>query len=264
MSIVTSRARSIVSRVLIVVLAVTILSFLLWFFRASNNNVGSEFVVSNKEKTVSPSINNGSDRPIPESSLGVSVEVNPVVYVKIKEKKASNEPFSFDVGLVFDALSQVVVDHNDDVVINHNAKDLLESAFKKMTFDLSENDLNELNELIVIGLPGKAGEQTAKIVRDYYDYRLAEADFMASTYGEDMIDAQTNFEQIVAIRRAELGHEVAEKLFGLQEAEAHFMIQSIKNQSDTGLTEEERLRKQTDLQNRFEIRQKDYLEKYVR
>lgn len=196
-----------------------------------------------------------------EQILGTPITINSAVHVKIEEKKASETPFRFDVEFIFNALSKVIVDDNGDVVVNHQTKDLLEAAFTQMEFDLSRSELEELQDLIRLGIAGKAGEQAAKIVSDYYDYRVAETSFMLTTYGGDLEDTKTNFEQILAIRRAELGYDVAERLYGLQEMHSRYMIESIQIQSNDTLSPEEKAEKQKLLSLDFESNKKLYQKK---
>ncbi len=194
-------------------------------------------------------------------SVGTPVTINKSVNKKISEKTKSETPFRFDVVAVFDALSKITVDNNGDVNVDHNTKELLEASFTQITLDLSQHEIEELQDLIRLGVPGKAGEQAAKVFADYYGYRVAETNFMDASSSYDIDNVVTNFEQIVAIRRAELGYDVAEKLFGLEEINTKYMIDSMKIESDNTLSREEKDAQQELLSGKYEERKASYRDK---
>lgn len=214
------------------------------------------FIWMNQENNVS--INNKTQHSLTTTTTGdvnasESIAINPQVREKIREKNNSETPFRFDIEYIFNALSRVSIDSNGNVVVDHNAKDLLESAFMHVSFDLTESELVELGEYIQLGISGVAGEQTAKIVRDYYDYRIEEKDFMATHQASDLNDMLNNFEQITAIRRANLGYEVADKLYGLDEINNRYTIESMVIQSDIELDKESRIKQQKLLSQKYEL-----------
>ncbi|WP_086929913.1 lipase secretion chaperone [Agarilytica rhodophyticola] len=214
------------------------------------------FIWMNQENNVS--INNKTQHSLTTTTTGdvnasESIAINPQVREKIREKNNSETPFRFDIEYIFNALSRVSIDSNGNVVVDHNAKDLLESAFMHVSFDLTESELVELGEYIQLGISGVAGEQAAKIVRDYYDYRIEEKDFMATHQASDLNDMLNNFEQITAIRRANLGYEVADKLYGLDEINNRYTIESMVIQSDIELDKESRIKQQKLLSQKYEL-----------
>lgn len=153
-----------------------------------------------------------------------------------------------DAGMVYHALSQVELTEDGEVVINDKARSALESAFSRLPLDLSVAELEQLELLITQGLPGEAGVRVAHIVSSYYHYRVAEKDFNAHYLpGDDVAGAQTHFEQQVALRQAHLGYELAEQLYGEEQAHARYTLESMRIQSDETLSEAEKAAQQTAL-----------------
>lgn len=228
------------------VLAIAI--FLLWPNNETNNFSTQHSPVKTEDASISDTgLHNYTQ-----------VDFNPQVHKKIKEKNSSEAPFRFDVEYIFNAMSKVLVDSNGDVVVNNHAKDLLESAFMNITFDLTESELAELQEFIQLGIPGKAGEQAAKIFTDYYHYRIAEIDFIETHEANDLSEMLSNFEQVVEIRKANLGYDVAEKLYGLDQINNRYTIESMAILSNTNLTEDDRIKQQQLLSQQYELDKVSY------
>lgn len=151
------------------------------------------------------------------------------------------EEVPFDVVVIYGALGNIELGEAGNVVIDHKARHALEASFNPLDLMLDAEELAELQELIRIGLPGRAGEQTAEIVGDYYRYRVAEADFNQTHESDgDLITARNNFEQLVALREAHLGYEVAEKLYGEENALTRYTLKAMQVEVDPGLSAEQK------------------------
>jgi len=147
----------------------------------------------------------------------------------------------FDVDYIYNALKVVNLDENGDVVTDHQALQALNETLAYSRLQLDQEALTELQGLIKLGLPGKAGEQTAEIVGNYYQYLDAERE-LNTIYNAD--GPSTNpgamYEEILALRELYLGSEVSDGLFAISNADARYMFESFRIKSDSSLTDEEK------------------------
>lgn len=158
-----------------------------------------------------------------------------------KSGEKAARPVPFDVVSIYTALGNVELDEFGDVVVDHKARLALDASFQGQELNLGADGLAELQELIRIGLPGKAGEQTAEMMADYYGYRLAEEEFMEGyPPPEDPEAMRRQFEQVVALREAHLGLEVAEQLYALEHAQTRYTLDVMQIEADSSLSDEEK------------------------
>ena len=152
----------------------------------------------------------------------------------------------FSAAEVHAALQHVELTDAGDVVLDHKALSALQSAFASL--DLNATQLEELQRIVRAGLPGKAGEQAATVIGDYYQYQAALKDFEAVTEPPvDLETARDQYEQRVALRQHYLGYAAAEKLFAREQAHARFTLDSMRIQSATELPEAQRRQLQDDV-----------------
>lgn len=168
---------------------------------------------------------------------------------------ADSIPFSAD-GL-YEALQNVRIDANGDVILDGEALNALNRTLRHGAVELSEQNLADLRELIRVGLPGKAGEQTARVVTDYYQYLGAEEEFndMYETNSGEPADPevfQRQYEELQALRELYLGEEVAKQLFAEADAGVRYMLDVRRIESDPALTDEEKTRELEALNTRLQ------------
>lgn len=151
----------------------------------------------------------------------------------------------FDVSVIYEALQEVRVDESGNVVVDDTALKALDEALDYGDLELTATDLDELRNLIRLGLPGDAGEQTAKIVGDYYQLLEAKKEFDAvyEAPGNER-NYEAEYEELVALRELYLGSEVATKLFAETDKDARYMLESMRLAADTSLSPEERTEQQ--------------------
>lgn len=156
------------------------------------------------------------------------------------------------VGEIYEALQEVKLDEFENVVIDHDALTSLYEAmsYGKLYFD--EETLADLDEVIKIGLPGKAGEQVAEVVINFYHYLEAQKNF-DQEYGElqSINEYQNKYKELVALRESYLGPEVASKLFVQEDANAMYMLESFEVEESTDLTAEEKQQKTKALADKY-------------
>ncbi len=161
---------------------------------------------------------------------------------------------------VYQALAHVRLDDDGNLLLDAEALSALEQYFSALAPELSVTELARLQEIVRDALPGALGEDTAEVIGNYYNYRVAEVDLM-QTHGEpDSIEeARERFDNIVALREQTLGSDVAHRLFEFEQIQAYYMFDSMALQFDTSLTEEERDARQQELYDALppELRQEE-------
>ncbi len=164
-------------------------------------------------------------------------------------------PFSADA--LYEALQNVRIDKNGDVVLDNEALEALNRTLQYGEVELNRQNLADLQELIKVGVPGKAGEQTAEIVVDYYRYLEAEDEFNAlyeqqgstADLGNDAYAQQ--YEELKALRTLYLGQEVAAELFATADASAYYMFEAQQLEADTTLSADDKAERQKTLNDRL-------------
>jgi lipase chaperone LimK len=151
------------------------------------------------------------------------------------------------------ALREVRLDEMGDVVLDNEALSALQAAFASMPRGLTTEQLGQMQHTIRTGLPGRAGEQTAKIVANYHTYHLAQQR-LKTDRGDEAMDpaaALVQLEELAALRRQYLGYEAANKLFGQEEAYARYTLESMRVQSLEDLPQAQKDAMQAQLKSRL-------------
>lgn len=169
------------------------------------------------------------------------------------------EEVPYDVVLIYNILQDIQLDENGRVVPDQMAKYALERGFDDLGSEVTPEALAELQELIRIGLPGEAGEEAARIMKTYYEYRVAEEAFNQrqsadSDSSAGAAPAPEDYEQLVQMRRRHLGSELADGLFAVEELQARHMFSVIAIQQDTELSDEEKQAQLESLQRTLDDR----------
>jgi len=144
----------------------------------------------------------------------------------------------YDVVKIYTMLQNIQLDEYGRVVPDQAAKQSLEKAFDDLGPDLSPEAMAELQELIRIGLPGEAGEEAARVMENYYQFRLAETEFLQQT--QNQLSDIDRYEELVQLRRRYLGNEIADKLFAVEDTQARHMLATMAIHQNADLTNEEK------------------------
>ncbi|MFT5716679.1 MAG: lipase chaperone LimK [Oleiphilaceae bacterium] len=157
----------------------------------------------------------------------------------------TNASLLFTQESVYKALHAVKIDDNGDIIIDNDALTALNAALENSEFKLDNETLERLQDIIKQGLPGNAGDQTAQIVADYYQFLGAKSEFNTLYESRDDPDRnienhEAQFNELLALREVYLGNEVADKLFASDNANAQYMFDSMKLEANTNLSEEEK------------------------
>lgn len=197
------------------------------------------------------------------SSTAVTQAANPATQ-KTAPSRLSQEQ-------VYTALKPVRLDEEGNIILDHEAKIALDAALASQNLDLEDHELMALQTLIKNSLPEPAGEQTAQLVANYYQFLLARQEFdslfdggpkvvlpssnedqQASDLAE-LSDAEAQYKELSSLRELYLGSEAAQKLFATEDANAHYMLQSFEINADTSLTEDEKMTAHARIQQQHEI-----------
>lgn len=178
------------------------------------------------------------------------------------EEQIDSNSLPFTEKSVHDALQAVKLDENGDVVLDHDALVSLDEALERIYNQLDGESLHELEKLIQSSLPGKAGEQTAKLVSDYQGFLQAKERFsqIHEGSGYDANNQQTLatierdvelYGELQDLRELHLGTDTAQLLFQQSDANAEFMFESIKLGMQTDLTPEQVAARQSEIEQRL-------------
>ena len=153
---------------------------------------------------------------------------------------------------VFKALHAVNLDDNGDIILDDDALNALNSALDHSEFQLDAEGLEQLQGLIRKGLPGNAGEQTAQIVADFYQYLGAKNEFNSLYETNENADQsiesyETQYNELKALREVYLGTEASNKLFATSNANSRYMFESMKLEANASLSDDEKKQQQAEI-----------------
>lgn len=172
----------------------------------------------------------------------------------------ANNNLPFTAESVYRALQAVKLDEDGNVILDHDALLSLDEALERIHNKMDSESLNTLQQLIKKALPGKAGMQTAKLVTDYHQYLQAKQEF--SQINEAMADSNNEltaesveanvalYAELQELREVHIGTRATKKLFRISDANAQYMFDSMKLETNNDLTSEEIK------QRRMEIKEK--------
>lgn len=163
---------------------------------------------------------------------------------------------------VHDALQAVKIDSSGNVVLDHDALLSLDEALERIYNKLDGDSMQQLGSLIEQALPGTAGKQTAKLVEDYNRFLKAKEEFSQVYEGSPPAYDQQSvasiesdealYAELQALRQVHLGENATSKLFGVSDANAQFMFDSMKLELDKTLTPEQRNQRRLEIQEQLD------------
>lgn len=171
------------------------------------------------------------------------------------------ESLPFTSQSVHDALYAVKIDDNGDIILDTDALISLDEALERIYNQLDSESTLKLEGLIRDALPGKVGEQTAKLVSDYSDFLKAKEQFSLlheNTIYVDGVESvakverdETLYGDLQALREVHLGTDVAEQLFQEHDATAQYMFDSMKLGLDDSLSPEVKEQRRQEIEARY-------------
>lgn len=115
-------------------------------------------------------------------------------------------------------LYEIEFDEDGNVVVDDEARRLLEKSIFLLGQSQGQLSLDLLDQMIRAGLPGSEGEQVADIFRRYYEYKSAEGELIAAAEVDGEGAAGEVLDRLVQLRQGYLGYELTRKLFAEEEA----------------------------------------------
>lgn len=194
-------------------------------------------------------VNSGQGQSIASAWQWDSFQAEPIPAEK-STSESHHQLVYLDVDYIYQALQAVKLDESGDIILDHAALLALNKTLANRPAgadNLDREALNDLKTMIKAGLPGKAGEQTAIIVENYYLYLEAESEFNDLYQSQsDINNSEEYYRELVALRELYLGADAADKLFATSDANAQYMFKSLELEADPSLTDEERQVQQND------------------
>lgn len=158
----------------------------------------------------------------------------------VKEDAGSEGEFPFSAEEIYNALQQIRMDEQGNIVIDHI---LLWSLNDAITTSLTPQNIADLKELIQLGLPGVAGEQTAELVGKFYDFinaRKEYEDMLQAQKEPDMDDHAKQQQEMITMREMYLGAETSHKLFAKSDADTAYMVGAMSLHANKEMTEDQK------------------------
>jgi lipase chaperone LimK len=241
----TSLRPALSSLSVVVMLALAISLGLLFF-------TGSE----NKDSIKILDVNGSTNAPTIEIDSNEKTIATAWQWEEVTHAAKENSSATFSEATVYEALQHVRLDEQGNVIIDHEALIALNATLDNSRLQLDPQALSELQTIIRQGLPGKAGDDVAKIVADYYHFLEASKEFN-SLYETDYSNAQAIentteeheeiYRELRALRDLYLGSDTSSKLFSTTDANANYMFDMLKLENSTELSDEEKQQKRAEI-----------------
>ena len=222
-----------------------------------NGNESSAVIANNSVSAPEGSQNNITENNTPTiATTWQWSKINENANKSVAPQKDQSLPFT--PKFVYEALKAVKLDKEGNVIHDHDALLSLDEAILRIQNKLNSESLSILQGIIKDGLPGKAGEQTAKTVGDYYYYLEAKDEFsranesMTDINSHETVSAVENdqllYAELQSLREIHLGNDVSSGLFRITDSDAQYMFESMKLDADKDLPEEEKNKKRIELE----------------
>lgn len=169
------------------------------------------------------------------------------------ENDTGPEDFPYTAEDIYTALEQIRLNPDGSLIMDAITLAALQDALGSSSNLLTDENMAILQEIIQIGLPGAAGEQTAELVGNFHEYLKARQDYMqiSSPAQAPGPDAQLKqYQEQVALREVYLGESVSKQLFAKSDADARYMISSMEVLSNKDLNTDQKLLKQKEVVDR--------------
>jgi hypothetical protein len=170
----------------------------------------------------------------------------------------STAHWKFDYEATEQALLAIQVSNTKNLILNAHTAKILEKAISNLPSKMSKTELERVGLLTAKGLPGKAGQQLATVLTNFYHYQQA-IDIVKATANTSSITTskqqkqskETIFKQSVERQKNYLGEDTAEQLFGKQNALNAYLYSRKRINEDTNLSPAQKQAELTTLQARF-------------
>lgn len=139
-----------------------------------------------------------------------------------------------------DAKSMFVLDASGNLMVDEKTESVLNSLLSILPLNPTPLQRQEVETTARIGLPEKAAEKAANLIRNYIDYRKAASTFAAQPDPENLAAQREMEDRRVALHRRYFDPATAEALFGVRDAQQIYSLEVLRVASDNTLSAAEK------------------------
>ena len=185
---------------------------------------------------------------MPEPAAGNAPSEQRAAHALPTPSSAVDQDSGFALDDIANALSQINLDENGDILADGQARAVLEAAFLQPDRAMDEARFSRLKTLVEGGLQGEAGHQAAAMAERFYRYSNAYRE-VEDTFGYhgELHNLEADFKQLSRMRHTYLGEELSDALYGEEEALMRYTLQSMRIQADENLSTEQKQARQEQL-----------------
>ncbi len=211
-----------------------------WLFGPEPSVTDSAFIVGSVEESHSGSDNFVSrldDTVIPKGNTHYLDDT-----ASLLDDNATIKPgFNVSFSEVENALMMAKLDNVGALILDEQALASLNLVVSRLPENLTPQDIQKLQDLIMKAQPGQAGEQVAEVLGNYYHLKQAEKAWLESGVSANSLQAAIDqLEKVTAMREDYLGQVVADKLFLRQQEKSRFYLQRMAIQQDRDLSAQQK------------------------
>lgn len=168
--------------------------------------------------------------------------------VEISSQQQKLADVGLDYALVQTLLNDINFDEEDNLLLDTETRQQLDNAVALMGFERSAYELSQLNSAIDAYLPSAKARQVNDLLMSYFQYKVAEHDFLQARETNSIQDAENNYSALRALRQSYLGDGVAMQLFAQEDKYMEYTTAVMALDKDSSLSVNEREQRMAKLQ----------------
>ncbi len=159
----------------------------------------------------------------------------------INSNNGNEAAFNVSFQEVENALRMAKLDNVGELILDEQALASLNLVVSRLPKNLTPQNIQKIQSLIMKAQPGEAGEQVAEVLGNYYHFKQAEKEWLSSGVAVNSLQAAMDqLEKVSAMRQEYLGQDMADKLFLRQQQKASLSFQSMAIQQNKELSAEQK------------------------
>lgn len=160
------------------------------------------------------------------------------------------EPIRF--GIIEASLSDIMIGSDGKLQLDAKSESSLSKAEISLLHNSSDKALARVKFLITKSFIGVRGRQLSILFVKYHQYKDAERNYYKEVEGDiTLAEEYTQLENRAALQESYLGREIAQKLYGQQNAFARIMLKMRMTENNTNISDEEREKQMHHLQEKI-------------
>lgn len=163
----------------------------------------------------------------------------------------SSKQWHFDFQSIEHTLPNIKVRQSGELILGHSSVGQLETLVASLPKQLSEQDLSRLEFLVTTAFPDNAGHLKAKLLTNFYRYQKALLVGEAQSSRLSERDKEWLHHNKLQQQQRYFEPEMAEQLFGQQNAVNQYLLTRRRIHQDTSLSQLEKQAKLKQLQQAF-------------